>query len=465
MKRIVFSPLLKLGAVGASYFLNECSISEERKLHDDELEYEKSHFEDSIELAKKTHLLDIFADFERHIQQLNSDLIYTSHEADRDIFEQRCQLFQTMIVAGTIMLLALISVFIQGTLPNTQRESIFIAYSIFNPLSLVVLTTSIVICFYVVHKASEFMFERSESYTELLKSSVQENQGMMEALRKERYDGIIDENNIGVSASNTGGKSSLDQQHQEDIITHIQSKFSEMTNFIWGYSHVEHDTNKPNVSTVDERFEKHEELMERYIGKREEIQEKMANFKVHGPGFEIYWGENLQWKGDAAIYSFYVGTIFMIIATAIYMYTYFVENKSDTSAIVSVVILSAAGLAGVGVVLYFRDFSSLFVCNNTQTDPSLSSSPPPSPCPDPYRFVQDVDGKEEEEREIEESKSSRDLPLYIANRNLLVSTDSGRRRVQPISKNTGMASTSTLHPTGCCFLNTSKICDGKRKES
>jgi hypothetical protein len=56
----------------------------------------------------------MFTDMERHFQQLDSDLLSSTKESERDMYDQRNQQCQTIIIAATIMLSALVCVCIEG---------------------------------------------------------------------------------------------------------------------------------------------------------------------------------------------------------------------------------------------------------------------------------------------------------------------------------------------------------------
>jgi hypothetical protein len=116
-------------------------------------------------LAKKTFLISAFTDIEQYCQELNENLIISSKDSgkqtnylllfisydqfllERDMADQRSQQFQTILLAATIMSTALISVLIQGNLPEKENKLIiFIMYSICNSLSLVLLLMCTVLC-------------------------------------------------------------------------------------------------------------------------------------------------------------------------------------------------------------------------------------------------------------------------------------------------------------------------------
>jgi hypothetical protein len=57
--------------------------------------------------------MELFTSLEKHFQQLNADLIGSSKESERDMFDQRNQQFQTILLASSVMFSALSTVIIQ----------------------------------------------------------------------------------------------------------------------------------------------------------------------------------------------------------------------------------------------------------------------------------------------------------------------------------------------------------------
>ncbi len=64
-------------------------------------------------LTRQTHVLSLICDVEMALVQLDADLASSMREAERDQFQQRNQQLQTLIVAASVMIAALITLIVQ----------------------------------------------------------------------------------------------------------------------------------------------------------------------------------------------------------------------------------------------------------------------------------------------------------------------------------------------------------------
>ena len=114
-----------------------------KDLHDKSIKLASKLHNQSIQTEKRTYLMETFTDIEQHFQvrfylsyaqlrispilsflklilsppfyqQLNADLISSSKESERDMFDQRNQSFQTIILSASVMFGSLSTVIIQG---------------------------------------------------------------------------------------------------------------------------------------------------------------------------------------------------------------------------------------------------------------------------------------------------------------------------------------------------------------
>lgn len=85
------------------------SLVKAKQIHKETLERDLSHHSKEYGEAKKqhdleilnlkqTHLLGMFNDMRRHFQQLDSDLLSSTKESERDMYDQRNQQCQTIII-------------------------------------------------------------------------------------------------------------------------------------------------------------------------------------------------------------------------------------------------------------------------------------------------------------------------------------------------------------------------------
>eukprot|EP01042_Synura_sphagnicola_P014459 gene14459-18296_t len=142
MQALVPDTLWEIGGLAATLY----SIGQARQHHVEQLSQSRKHHEVEIDLAVKQHkknlvetkrvyLLELFTNLEQHFQQLNADLISSSKEAERDMFDQRNQNFQTIILASSVMFTALSTVIIDGGLPSPTTEGLIVAFALTSALS------------------------------------------------------------------------------------------------------------------------------------------------------------------------------------------------------------------------------------------------------------------------------------------------------------------------------------------
>ena len=97
------------------------------------------------------------AELERHFVQLDADLVNTTREAERDMYDQRNQQLQTLILSCTVMFAALSTIIVQGYLPQGTDNTLTVAFAITNGISFAFLLVCLVICIEVQRLASRFM--------------------------------------------------------------------------------------------------------------------------------------------------------------------------------------------------------------------------------------------------------------------------------------------------------------------
>jgi hypothetical protein len=111
----------------------------------------------AIDLSKRKYLMESFAELEQHFVSLYADLANTTRESERDIYDQRNQQLQTLVIGCSMMFTALGTIVIQGELQTSAAFALVIAFSITNGLAFVSLTCCLVLCIEVLTLTSNFM--------------------------------------------------------------------------------------------------------------------------------------------------------------------------------------------------------------------------------------------------------------------------------------------------------------------
>jgi len=181
-------------SLAQSWYHRKRELEREQKEHDEEMDALLENHKNEVLNAKRTYVLNIFTDMERHFQQLNADLLSNNKESERDMYDQRNQQSQTFILAATIMLLALVCVLIQGVLPTnnddpasaTTNKILYLVYSISNAGALSALFICIVLYFEIVRQASKFMYKRTKGLRQKIHLSMKHTTALIEENQQSR---------------------------------------------------------------------------------------------------------------------------------------------------------------------------------------------------------------------------------------------------------------------------------------
>ena len=259
--------------IAENYYIHVKQTAKAIEHHKDSIDKASISHEENLRITIQAHLIDTFTSLEQHFQQLNADLALNWKESERDMFDQRNQQYQTIILSSSVMFAALSTVIIQGILPSGSSPAICIAYAVTTSLSFAFLFICIVLCIEIISKASHFMYGKSKDHTDNLSEAIENTKAEMEKIMKNE-----------ASSSNSDEK---------------------------------------------ERWKTHGELIRDMLDKREEINRKVAYQKEAKEGqkpfepFEDFWNKSCKIWGRIAILFFYVGTYNLLLAIGLFMGTYF----------------------------------------------------------------------------------------------------------------------------------------------
>jgi hypothetical protein len=192
---------------------HETELKSSKTRHQEIINDAKKKHNHSMMNTKKTYLLELFYSLDQHFLQLNADLISSGKESERDMFDQRSQNFQTIILAASVMFSALATVISQGYLPYKKdmnplypvdngtlsinhtswnddvenvrglyMDSVYSSYALFCGLSFGSLFLSVVISSEIIQVASKFMYKRAVLTSSLLRDALNETKEMMDTL-------------------------------------------------------------------------------------------------------------------------------------------------------------------------------------------------------------------------------------------------------------------------------------------
>jgi hypothetical protein len=161
----------------------------EQSRHEQELELMRQQHHNELITAKQTYLISTFTDIEQYCQELNENLVNSTKDAERDMVGQRSQQFQTILLAGTIMITSVVNVLIQGPLPVTADAFSKIAYSLSNTGSIIFIGMNMLLCIQLIYRVTQFMYRRSEANLSHLSDAMNETRTMMSHIRGDNDDG------------------------------------------------------------------------------------------------------------------------------------------------------------------------------------------------------------------------------------------------------------------------------------
>mmetsp|Transcript_27814 Transcript_27814/g.38314 ORF Transcript_27814/g.38314 Transcript_27814/m.38314 type:complete len:384 (+) Transcript_27814:52-1203(+) len=264
------------------------TLDTEHHHHEKELKEIHKQNKEALILAKKTHLISAYTNLEQYCQELNENLISSYKESERDMADQRNQQYQNILIAGTVMITALISVLIQGTLPTASSNRLILSYSFCNSMSLVFLSLSIGLCVEINRRVNLYLYERSKADRVNLLLAINEK------LSKKNDSNPFDDN-----------KKDIDIEY--------------------GYEYEENEL----------KWNQHEKRVHDLLQRRGEIDEAMENVILKDPSgyvtnvdryatsviiFENYWEIRCRILACMAMLFFYAGSVFMSTAILEFLY-------------------------------------------------------------------------------------------------------------------------------------------------
>ena len=95
-----------VAAIVADYVYWKRTTAHAQHLHEIEKEQATVYHEKELSVAKqakRTHLLTIFGELQREFVQLDGDMAASNKESESDMYEQRNQQLQTLIISSSVM--------------------------------------------------------------------------------------------------------------------------------------------------------------------------------------------------------------------------------------------------------------------------------------------------------------------------------------------------------------------------
>jgi len=339
--------LEKLWSLSTSWNIYIESDKRVRTLHNNELNNVKNFHINELKQSKQNYLRSLLNDMKQHELQLEADIINAVKENERDMYDQKNKQIQTMIIANSIMLTALISILIQSIIPNETPDYSKIIYVISGCLSLGFLTISTILYVYVIKECTTFMDDRGKHHKKRWKE--------IDAWIKEDKDITVKESEGEDEKSYTDLKKMVDKVHEfskdrneKDIAEYIKKENEEIV-------HIEIiDTSDTAVNEIPKLVKTASGSMKSAIEDGIRSLKRTTSFfstNMKYVGFEEYYDDFCKPYDRSATIFYYIGTILMLVNLITYNHAYFYYSyKSIEGASVSTAVIAVSLFIGTIII-------------------------------------------------------------------------------------------------------------------
>lgn len=376
--------------------LHKKDMEQATSYHHKEMQHAEFMHKYELETSKKIYLWDASTQMEQHLQQLNADLINANREADRDMYEQRNSQFQTIIVSSTVMFAALCTVIIEGLnlylttnldlkpfigvgqLPVDSSRFIELGMAVFAGSSFSMLFISIVLSLEIVFRTTRYMYERARSHNAMLVRLVYDMKEVMDDLKEMRqladvHDPMIIDKEFSKHYKRmlkfmTCREQINDHMFRGQGISHTSTK--ERMDAVARASEIDNATKltravrgiinrirRASGKNLDRRaedlvgFDDGELQFDRSLS----VASKPDNFVGGIHSFSDFWDKHCRLVATVALFSFYIGTCFLLLDIAVYMWAKFkiTYHNGFAGLIIAAAVFGSLSM-GLLILFYMR---------------------------------------------------------------------------------------------------------------
>ena len=141
--------------------IHKTEIAASKEFHVKETALNIDMYRRDMQLSKQQHLMSTIADIELNLLQMQADRFNSQKESVRDMYDQRNQQLQTIIIAASLMMTGCITLLFNGVLPEGTPETATISFGAVTGSAFALLFVSIVLCIETLRLASRFMYKRA----------------------------------------------------------------------------------------------------------------------------------------------------------------------------------------------------------------------------------------------------------------------------------------------------------------
>ena len=322
----------------------------ERLLHRREIDRINEYHKIDLKLSKEVHLRSLYYDMREHENQLEFDIINAYKANERDMYDQKNRQTQTMIVANSIMLSALISILIQAIIPSETAEYAKIIFSASGSISLGLLAISIIFYVQVIFKCTRFMDDRGKYHAGQWKS-------VKERIKMDGTESIIQKTDGNNKEMEDTYSIELDKKIEKILDASNNRNDEDKKKFLF--------LNKDRLNLVQESIIKHyvyievcddvESLDSKSLSSKSLSSEKLKSFSKISGTFEDFWNNNCKLYDMLGTRCFYAGTMMLLTNLMTYNYEYFYHDyNSKSGAIISIFIISFSLIIALVVLMIIK---------------------------------------------------------------------------------------------------------------
>lgn len=310
--------MLDILEIVENLYISEDGIQYDKYEAQHELKFMNEQNDQEIFLEKQIYLLSTYADVEAYCQELNENLIHSTRDAERDMVDQRNQQIQTILIASTLMVSTIVGVLFQAQLPEDANLHIVRSYSYLVGLSTIVLVVDVALAIELLHLISRFMCEKANANVKHLNKAMDEFKDVRKGL-------------AGRQGNNDIERGAPMNPNVERLRNANGRRFTEF-----------------DSDAIDDVFKHHDKEIIKYFTERDKLNSRLKYIidgGKDGVSFTVYWKANCHILNRMINYLFYLGTILMIVATAVFMYSYFDHRYLDANCgkvLIAIMLFSVA---------------------------------------------------------------------------------------------------------------------------
>lgn len=146
-----------------SQSIHKYELKHAREVHEKEMKKARDYHQREVLLSKQAQLMSHYSELERHFVQLDADLVNASKESERDMYDQRNQQLNTLIVSSSVMIAASATLLIEGgpTISTEVDDTTLFFFALTCGLSFALQTVCVVLCIETLRLGSSFMIRRA----------------------------------------------------------------------------------------------------------------------------------------------------------------------------------------------------------------------------------------------------------------------------------------------------------------